>query len=181
MTSWLGARLVMSGVLVGVTLAPARAQVRPMGPVQRLETSTPFAQVKATDASGVSYRVGAVFSAAGNAAQRVSVTFICRTGGALSLYVVQSRVPQDRAHGPALSFQVDSQPIRRVTGRREIGNGLSAYTIGAEAQALAKAMGAGKNLLMTLDERAYALSLEGLGAELAELAGVCPHGVSSRR
>jgi hypothetical protein len=171
------ARLFICLILLGLALAPARAQQR-MIEAQRMNTTTPFGQAKLTDAAGnVSYRVGAVFTAPDNANQRVSMTFICQTGGAFSLYVVQTRVPQDQASGPSVAFEVDGRPVP-AAARREIGNGLSAYTVtsGAEAEALAKAMGAGKALRMTLDDRAYAVSLDGLGGALTQLAGVCPHG-----
>jgi len=86
-------------------------------------------------------------------------------------------VPRDQAASPKVAFSVDGATIQ-ATAKREIANGLSAYTVtsAAEAEVLAKAMGAGKGLLMILDDGAYTVSLEGLRAALDKLAAVCPHG-----
>jgi hypothetical protein len=78
--------------------------------------------------------------------------------------------------GPRIGVAVDGQAARPIEARREIGNGLSAYTIAGEAGALAATMRAGRSLLLTLDDRGYSLPLEGLDAALTRLAGVCPHG-----
>jgi len=183
MTSRSAARVFLSLALVALAFAPARAQEQPVTlhvliGVVKMTTTTPFGQAKFTDNAGnVSYRVGAVFAAPDDATERVSVRFVCQTGSALSLTLVRTRVPYDQTREPLVGFSVDGKEVPVAT-RREVGNGVTAYTVtsGAEAEALAKAMRAGAALEAMLDDRVYVVSLEGFRAALDKLSAVCPHG-----
>lgn len=146
--------------------------------VRQMVVVTPFAQGKVTAGmSNVTYRVGGVFAEAAEPAQHLSITFICREGGTLSLLMVHTRVPRP-AGTPAVGIQVDDRPPQRITAKREIGDGVSAYTVAGTADAveLARTLGASKRLRLELDAYVYDLRLEGVDAALAKLAAVCPYG-----
>jgi hypothetical protein len=162
-------------LLLAAPVAPGAAQT-----VQPMTVVTPFTQGKVTTGmSNVTYRVGGVFAEAAEPAQHLSLTFVCREGGNLSLVMVHKRVPrQAGAPGAKIGIQVDDRAPQRIEASRETGDGLSAYTVAgtADAVALAKTLGAGKRLRLELDDYAYDLPLEGLAAALTRLAAVCPYG-----
>jgi hypothetical protein len=141
---------------------------------------TPFTQGKVMQGmSNISYRVGGVFAEAADPAQHVSMTFVCREGGQLSILLVHARVPRQRDRQTAtISAQVDDQASLRIAASRKTGDGLTAYTIdnASDAIPLAKAWGTGKKLWLELEEHVYDIPLQGLEAALARLAAVCPYG-----
>src|SRR4051794_40293568 len=105
------------------------------------------------------------------------LTFVCQ-GGKLSLFTVHQHMP--RGGGPAakIAFHVNDQPVQIVDATREVGKELSSYTVAnaSEAETLARLMGGGRTLRLELETYAYELPLQGLRAELDDLAAVCPHG-----
>jgi len=175
MNGWLrGGGACVGLILLGVLADPGRSQV-----AQQMVVTTPFTQGKFTDGAGnVSYRVGGVFAEPADASRRLSMTFICQTGK-LSLFTVQTRVPQKATSGAAkIGLQVDDQAAEQFDAMREVGKGLSAYTISTttDVVGLAKRRGMGEKLRLQLDEYAYDLPLQGLGVKLRDLQAVCPYG-----
>ena len=96
----------------------------------------------------------------------------------LSFFTVQTRVPSNNRKGSAIiSLQVDDQASQKIEATREVGSGLSAYTVSSTADvvAITKRVGTGNRLRLQLDDFVYDLPLEGLGKELQRLQSECPY------